>query len=36
MKRYRVKSTAGVNTVMEVLSIQPDGYRVRVTRHHPD
>lgn len=36
MKRYRVKSTAGVNTVMEVLSIQPDGYRVRVTRHHGD
>jgi hypothetical protein len=36
MKCYRVKSTAGVTTVMEVLSAQPEGYQVRVTRHHGD
>lgn len=36
MKRYRVKSTAGVTAVMEVLSSAPEGYRVRVTRHHGD
>ncbi|MEX2444058.1 MAG: hypothetical protein WD492_10655 [Alkalispirochaeta sp.] len=36
MKRYRVKSTAGVTSVMEVLTTQPDGYLVRLTRHHGD
>ncbi|MFW5828358.1 MAG: hypothetical protein ACOCU4_09700 [Alkalispirochaeta sp.] len=36
MKRYQVKSTAGVTAVMEILSSEPDGYRVRITRHHGD
>lgn len=36
MKRYQVKSVPGVSTVMEVLSMQPEEYRVRVTRHHGD
>ncbi len=36
MKRYHVKSTAGVTAVLEILSSEPDGYRVRVIRHHGD
>ncbi|MFW5695161.1 MAG: hypothetical protein ACOCYB_08325 [Alkalispirochaeta sp.] len=36
MKRYRVKSSSGMTVVMDVLSREPQGYLVRVTRHHGD